>query len=496
MFDTKSILFITPSAIQGFSVRGEQVTEVVNLPWTTENIESVLGTARAAVGRSARLLVGEQFSYVATLFLPQGSTYSSPEKERLAVRDLAGKFIPENLAESAWDYQEISLPNVSLGRPVQVVALVASFARVVVPALREAGFRIPVTLPESYAVARLFADREEPLLLVYKSGFFFVAGVMKGIVLSSATSLQELTFETVETVGHFMKGRFGFSPSRILFVGSCTENDLVNFDRSRAERAGFSIEFSDKSALLGLASKKDVSGGDSEILSVELSVAEEKSPDSKEESIDAEVKTSERFGLHKLDERMSANQLAEEKYSRSPVSDRTKALAALFAVVVLVGGGAVVMMLRSRQEVPSGVRDSAPLPQTEAPLIENTPTVNTEDRAAASLSDESVSSGDTAEITHGSFRVAIENGSGISGAASNFEKDLSEEGFVISSIRTAASRSAVSFVRAKESVPDEFLDELVANAGLDFSLERRRDVPDNADGDVILVLGGDISGSL
>lgn len=490
MFDAKSILFITPNAVQGFSVQGEKVTEVVNLPWTTENIESVLGTARAAVGRSARLLVGEQFSYVATLFLPPGVSYASPEKERIAVRDLAGKFIPENLAESAWDYQEIVLPNVSLGRPVQVVALVASFARVVVPALRETGFRIPVTLPESCAVARLFSDREEPLLLVYKSGFFFVAGVMKGIVLSSATSLQSLTFETVENVGHFMKGRFGFSPSRILFVGSCTENDLVNFDRSRAERAGFSIEFSDKSALLGLASKKDVSGGDPEILSVELSIVENGASDALEQSVADQEKTSERFGLHKLDERSSSERSDNVARSRSPISGRTKVLAVLFAVIVLTGGGAIAIMLRNRQTTPLSVRNAAPLPQSETPLIENAPPVDAEDANA------SVPSEDTAEITHGSFRVAIENGSGISGAASDFENDLSEEGFVISSIRTAASRSAVSFVRAKESVPDEFLDELVANAGLDFSLERRRDISDDSDEDVILVLGRDISGSL
>lgn len=496
MFDTKGILFITPNAVRGFSIQGEKVTELVNLSWTTENIGSVLGTARAAVGRTVRLLVGEQFSYVATLFLPQGETYSSSERERLAVRDLAGKFIPENLAESAWDYQEILLPDSSLGRPVQVVSLVASFARVVIPALREAGFRIPVSLPESCAVARLFSDREEPILLVYKSGFFFVAGVMKGIVLSSATSLQGLTFETVETVGRFMKDRFNFSPSKIIFVGSCTENDLIDFDRARAEQSGFSIEFSDKNALIGLASKKDISGRDSEILSVELSIAEENSPDDEKESANAESETSERFGLHKLDERVSASRSSGADRSHSLVSNRTKVLAVAFVAVVLAGGGAIAVMLRNRQEMPSGVLDSAPLPQSEAPLIEDAPPVDKEGDDTASLSGGDSPSEDVEEITHGSFRVAIENGSGVSGAASNLRRDLSEEDFVISGVRTASSRFAVSFVRAKESVPDEFLDELLANAGLNFSLERRRDMPDDSNEDVILVLGADSSNSL
>lgn len=496
MFDTKSILFITPSAVQGFSVRGEKVTEVVNLPWTTENIGSVLGTARAAVGRTARLLVGEQFSYVATFFLPKGASYASPEEERLAVRDLAGKFIPEDLAESAWDYQDISLPEASLGRPVQVVALVASFARVVVPALREAGFRISVTLPESCAVARLFADREEPLLLVYKSGFFFVAGVMNGMVLSSATSLRELTFETVETVGHFMKERFGFSPLRILFVGACTEGDLGDFETSRAERAGFSIEFSDKNAILGLALKKDVSGNDSDILSIELSIAEKKTHNDSEEAADSEMKTSERFRPHALDERTSSERMTDASRARPGIPNRTKVLAVLFVTLLFVGGVSIVALLRSRREISSNARDIAPVPQATAPFIEDVSLPGVEDQENSSATTAGIPAEDAEEITHKSFRVALENGSGITGAASRLGDDLAEEKFAISGVRTAASASVVSFVRAKEAVPDEFLDELLANAGLEFSLERRRDIPEDADDDVILVLGKDIARSL
>ncbi|MGB2791535.1 MAG: LytR C-terminal domain-containing protein [Candidatus Moraniibacteriota bacterium] len=494
MFNTKEILFITPSAIRGFSIRSGKVNEIVNLSWTTENVRAVLGTARAALGRNVRLLVGEQFTYVATFLLPKDANYASLEEERIAVRDLAEKFIPENLMESAWDYQEISLPDISLGRPVQVVALVASFARVVVPALKEAGFRIPVTLPESCAVARLFVDWEEPFLLVYKGDFFFVAGVVRGRVLSSTTSLQELTFETVESVGRFMKDRFGFSSSRILFTGSCTENDLVNFDRTKAERAGFSIEFSDKSALLGLATKKDVSGSDPSVLSVELSVVEK--GDDTEESSETESKTNERFRPHALDERTSSERLlGQQTAAYAQIPRRTKVLAMLFVIVVLLGGGSIIL-LRKKQAISLNMRDNIPLEQSETPSIEDAPSLDTKDEGSVSSPASVPSEEDVPEVTHASFRVVLENGSGISGAASHLKEDLVAEKFVISAIRTAESSHAVSFVRAKASVPEEFLDELLANAGLDFSLERRRDISEDAGEDVVLVLGSDVSDSL
>ena len=495
MFDTKAILFVTPSAIQGFSVRGEQATEVVNLPWTTESIGAVLGTARAALGRTVRLLVGEQFSYVATLFLPKDTTYASPEEERRAVCDLAGKFIPENVAESAWDYQSLSLPDVALGRPVQVVALVASFARVVVPAVKEAGFRVAATLPESCAVARLFADRDEPILLVYKSSLFFVAGVMRGVVLSSATSLRELTFESIESVAHFMRDRFSLVPSRILFVGSCTENDLIHFDRLKAQQAGFSIEFSEKNALVGLATKKDVSGDDASILSIDLHAAESPEETSSEQSSEGEAKTNERFRSHRLDERTRTERSAPEATNPPRISRRTIILAVLFVLIALCGGVAIFFLKKKQSEV-SSVRNAPSVVQSEAPLSDNVPLSGSESKEPSPVSQDELSTEPDPEVNHASFRVVLENGSGIRGAASRLREDLTKEGFVILDIRTAVSTQSVSFVRAKASVPEEFLDEIIGNAGLAVSLERRRDISDDAEEDVMVILGKDVVSAL
>lgn len=342
MFDKKEILFITPNAVKGFSVRGGVATELVNLSWTPEGIGMVLGTARAAIGRNVKLLVGEQFAYVATLLLPKGEEYASLQEEREAVRELAGKLIPEDLAISAWDYREISLPSASFGRPVQIVALVASFARVVVPAIKEAGFSVSVTLPESCAVALLFADRQEPFLLIYKSDLFFVAGVVQGVVVSSVTSLQTVNFETVKTVEGFMRDRFALTPRAIVFAGSYEESDLATFDRAEAERAGFIIEFSDKSAIKALAEEK-VEGDDQSTLSIELSVSEKNAEfPEKEDHVKGEG-TRERFRSHALDERTYAERTGKIGFSKR-FPTRTRVMAVIFLVMLFLGVGVIFLL--------------------------------------------------------------------------------------------------------------------------------------------------------
>lgn len=343
MFDKKEILFITPNAVKGFSVRGGVATELVNLSWTPEGIGTVLETARAAIGRNVRLLVGEQFTYVATLFLPKGEEYASLREEREAVRELAGKLIPEDLAVSAWDYREISLPDVSLGRPVQVVALVASFARVVVPAIKEAGFSVSVTLPESCAVALLFADRKDPFLLVYKSDLFFVAGVVQGVVISSVTSLQTVNFETIKTVESFMKDRFALAPRAIVFAGSCAESDLTISDRAEAERAGFIIEFSDKSAIKALAEEKNAEGDDQSTLSIELSVSEKDTESPEKEDYVKREGTRERFRSHALDERTYAERTGKASFSKR-FPTRTRVMAVIFLVILFLGVGVIFLL--------------------------------------------------------------------------------------------------------------------------------------------------------
>ncbi len=346
MLDIEKILFITTTAVKGFSVRGGEVKELASLPWTPENIGRVLGTMRSALGRSVRVLVGEPFTYVATLSLPEKEAYASSKEERKTVLRAAGKLIPEDMEHMIWDYRRVPFSS-SEGRCVQVVALVASFARVVASAVKDAGFRVSLTLPESCALASLFADRKEPFLLVSRGDGFFVAGVSGGVVLSSVTSLESVTLESVENTKRFLENHFALSPKNIVFVGSFSEGDLGNFDRDRAERAGFSIEFSKRNAVEALAEEKNAEGDDGLTLSVELMFAEKdiSSPDAEKQSEEVGG-VRERFHSHALDERTSAERSEENVSSKRFVkfSRRTLLLAYAFLAVFLLGTGVIFLL--------------------------------------------------------------------------------------------------------------------------------------------------------
>lgn len=494
MFDSKEILFISPNVVKGFSVRDGEATERVSLSWTPENIERVLGTVRAAMGRNVRLLVGEPFSYVTTLRLREGETDASSKEERLEVLHKAEKLIPEELNRTAWDYRELSLPDVSRDTFVQVVALVASFARIVIPAIKTSGFHVHSTLPESCALALLFADRKEPILLIHKSEGFFVAGVFQGVVFSSITSFGAITFEAIDAAGRFLAEQCALPPKTIIFSGPFSQADLTLFERERAERAGFSVEFSENQAIFGLAKKEDVSGEDRLSLSIELDVPKtgEALPSEKDDSEKSGSK--ERFRPHVLDERTADDRATMKKSPRLRFSRRTMALAALFVGVLLCGGGAIFFLkkeeAREKNVASQTVSIETTIPKNgPQPVDSVVPPISPEETPAS----DTTSSEEKLDFNRASFRIAIENGSGTSGAAGTLNEKLSDEGFVILSIGNAVTREAKSLIRAKASVPKAFLDELLSVASLSVSPEYRFDISEKNEQDVILILGKDFS---
>jgi len=491
MLNTKEVLFITSSAVKGFSVHGDEAKELVSLSWTPETIGRVLETARSAMGRSVRLLMGEPFAYVATLFVSEQEkeVFASLEKEREAVFQLAGKLVPEELEKTTWDYREVSLPAASLGRPVEVVAVIASFARIVVPAVKSAGFRVLEALPESCAIASLFADRKEAILVVCKSDGIFVAGVIGGIVLSSVTSLGVVNFEAVENVRRFVEHRFALSIKTIVFVGDFSERELSDFEREKAESVGLSLEFSKKTALLGCAEKRDISGDDRSVLSIKLDVPEIStvaSDDAVTASEEMEA-AEDRFRPHTLDERPASDRSGDvtgKVGGTHRVSRKTWTLAASF-LVVLTCGVAAIGLLKKGQEREKETSDRARQLETSVPP-DVSPVNSIPEKAVETVP---APSEEPVAFNRASFRIAIENASGVAGAAGRLQEILTKEEFVVIRVGNAESKEIAPSVRAKASVPDAFVDELISVSGLEASLDRRVETLEASEADVTIVIG-------
>ena len=88
-----------------------------------------------------------------------------------------------------------------------------------------------------------------------------------------------------------------------------------------------------------------------------------------------------------------------------------------------------------------------------------------------------------------SFRVSIENAGGAPGSAGKLREKLVTEGFVVLSAGNAASKSNASLLRSKASVPEAFLNDLIAISKISSSNEMLRNIPDDAESDVIVTIG-------
>lgn len=491
MLDKKDVLFITPTLIKGFSVRGGEMEERISLPWTPERAKTVLGTVRSALGKSVRLLVGESFAYVATLPLPPDQTFSSPAEERAEVKRLAGQRIPEDMDAVSWDYREVALPSESHpGRAVQVVALTASFGNTVSSAILESGFRVSAVEPESSAVARLLADRDEPILLVFRGETVFVSGVIRGTVLSSMTSIARVNLPIIETVARFLEHSFHQTPKTIVFAGEFSDSDLGDFDREAAMRAGFALEFSAVTAIRGIAEKEDISGDDRTTLSVELILPKATLVSESGSAQELPEVETERFRTHALDERSLSGQSSTPASASFGVPRRTVILAISFFFVALFGGGAMWFFLNRQSERDRSATRSEPIPPVpiEAPLP--IPDENSSVSESSESREESLpESSEAPAFNRASFRVSIENAGGAPGSAGKLREKLVTEGFVVLSAGNAVSKSNASLLRSKASVPEEFLNDLVAVSKISSSNEMLRNIPDDAESDVIVTIG-------
>ncbi len=350
MFESKrKILSVGRNFLQGFSVRGRLVEESVSLSWSSERLKAALATMYSALGRTVRLLVGESFTYVVTVAIPSGRTFDSLADERAEVGRLAGERIPEDMREIQWDYREVSWESRGdAHRFVQVIAFTASFGNAVSPLLLESGFRVVAAEPESCAIARLVSDRKEPIILIFRGETVCIAGVMRGVVLSSVTSIASASNESVERVVAFLSEHFSLVPRSIVMAKNLSQKDLSGFDRSRAESDGYTLEEADLLAPVGIALKEDISGDDRSTLSVNVapvkpraSLYENSRPELQDES--------ERFHLHALDERAFAESEQESPagfFSAPGRIGRIVLVCAIVSVALLIAIGSFIVLRR------------------------------------------------------------------------------------------------------------------------------------------------------
>lgn len=138
----------------------------------------------------------------------------------------------------------------------------------------------------------------------------------------------------------------------------------------------------------------------------------------------------------------------------------------VFIIIALAGGG--FLLTRNK--------DAEPEPTTETFVTTETEPTDEPEKV----------------IEKTDYPILIQNGSGKEGAAGVMQKHLEDAGYAVSDTENADSYDFVKTeIRAKSSVPSEFVDGLRDDIPDDYTVVIGEELGDDDDADVIVIVGSD-----
>lgn len=245
-------IFITRSKITSavFSTGGKIIKEVAVYDWNEENLSAVLADIASRGPSAARVVFGEEFSYVTTL--------DSSDVDRASVLTKAREAIPEELQDN-WDFRKEKDPLFS----PQVIAVQAKPLNLFIENLKEAGFHVDAMEPQSVAIARLVPETGL-FLFATNDEKFLMGAVRNGTVVATLVS--------AKTDDASVLARFVASVRK-----KCQENlETVFIDKYMQIgddvflANGLHTEIIDIDPLYAIAIKKHIAGSDASVLNIPM----------------------------------------------------------------------------------------------------------------------------------------------------------------------------------------------------------------------------------
>lgn len=432
----QSIIYITKSKIKLVNVtidkkpKEEVIDEAL---WMSDSLENIFLKFKKNVKGRARILLSEDFVYVVTLSFPVG-TFVNREK----VIEKAQELIPENMAETVWDYK-VTTPST-----MQIVAVVPSLSEKLREAIVKTRFPIEEIVPLSYVLASFSKSLDIPLLFVYKDEEILLVLAQRGTVITTKRILNaNIDKNVINQFIAFAKSQFSKEPKMLIFCG-----DTSNIDTKQFENKDLKVEILDISPILSLSSKEELSGKDKDVLNITL--------------------------MTMLRNNHAAILTANKKSSHS----KTYIIAILTIVSFL---GIIGGLFAYRNMF---------LKKTESPKASPVPTKLPSPTASVSTTPSQTQSTPSAEIDLSLYTVSVLNGSGIEGEATRFSDILKENGYNVVNIGNADSATyEKTEVRHKKDVPNDVilgLDKII-NSLYDFSISANLET--DSESDIIIIIG-------
>jgi hypothetical protein len=245
-------LFITRGKIRSavFSSGGKKIGEEKVYDWTPETLTSVLNKIVANEPNRARIVFGEEFSFV---IAPKFS-----QKTRGEFLEEARNAIPDTI-ENNWDFRKENDQNFS----AQVAVIDHQLFDIFSSSIEKTGFSLEAAEPQSISLARLLPQKGL-FLFVARDEKVLLGAVKNSVVVATHIASPERTFVAFEAFLSYVCKKCAACPDKV-FVSDGIDTNSNIFSKNNLQAETFNLN-----PLLGVAMKKDISGKDSFVLNIDL----------------------------------------------------------------------------------------------------------------------------------------------------------------------------------------------------------------------------------
>lgn len=324
----RALLHITKEKIRWAlgAVPDGKILGVKELPWSGENLVTVLKDIEKNFPRKVRVVVGEELSYV---------TSFQKKDKKIPILNVARALIPENL-QDGWDSREIA------GDEIELMAVRQDFFQMLERAFAQTKLKVEALEAESVAICRLIEMKKDQAALFVKRQQEVLLGVAQnGVVV--ATKIfpvwpdKDQVAEFLQYVAEQKK-----AVAKIAYVEVGEKESAVALRALKMEVREIALD-----PLAGISRKKDISGRDKDVLNIFL-----------EKKVSTEAKVAK-----------NVFQKTESADKKSASRKKEKILVVIFLVVIIGGAISVYLMQKSRQEKAATKRQS-PSVENEASGLE------------------------------------------------------------------------------------------------------------------------------
>lgn len=238
---SKAVISISQNRLTGVKVYFKKNAAVIEKKFEKDflpdDLAKVLKQAKKELDiRSARILLSEERTYLKLLDFPRDTRLT-----RESILEKIQEVIPEKLEEGCFDWKIVGSDKDQL--KIQVLAVSQDYLNSLQDAALQAQLSLEAFEPPSFALARLTKNEKEPHLIIYQNMETIISAVYRGRILGVViVDDQSQTEAKARELTEFVREKWGVKVKKTI------QKKLDPF--------------------IGLALKKDIHGGDENVLNL------------------------------------------------------------------------------------------------------------------------------------------------------------------------------------------------------------------------------------